>query len=148
VNKVKPPVCKDCRKEGVTTFRPAPHVGPRCVTHWRRYRKRVQQRSYDVHIQHAYGLTPDEYEWLYEFQGGHCALCPATGRTRRLSVDHNHKTGKVRGLLCRPCNDLFGRWRDDPAPFLRAIYYLLHPPADQMTKLNAASPEEDDAHKQ
>ena len=52
----------------------------------------------------ALGVTDEEYRRLLEAQGGHCALCPNVPKTRRLHVDHDHKTGRVRGLLCYRCN--------------------------------------------
>jgi hypothetical protein len=57
-----------------------------------------------------YGLGPDEYDALLASQGGVCAICRkscATGQV--LSVDHDHETGHVRGLLCRNCNTAIGR---------------------------------------
>jgi Recombination endonuclease VII len=50
------------------------------------------------------GVTDDEYQRLLTFQGGVCAICGNPPKNRRLSVDHNHRTGKVRGLLCFRCN--------------------------------------------
>ena len=50
------------------------------------------------------GVTPAEYARMLAAQNGHCALCPNTPKTRRLSVDHDHRTGAVRGLLCYRCN--------------------------------------------
>jgi hypothetical protein len=50
------------------------------------------------------GITDDAYEQLLEAQEGGCAICGNPPKTRRLSVDHNHRTGKVRGLLCFRCN--------------------------------------------
>ena len=44
------------------------------------------------------------YDELLELQDGHCALCPATPKTRRLNIDHDHLTMQVRGLLCHRCN--------------------------------------------
>ena len=58
----------------------------------------------------------------------------ANGRTRRLSVDHDHKTGKVRGLLCRPCNNHLGLARDDVDYFRRGIEYLEDPPFERMKR--------------
>lgn len=79
--------------------------------------------------QNVYGLERGEYAQLYEFQGGLCALCRrATGASRRLSVDHDHATGDVRGLLCRPCNTLLGHARDKIAFFRRCAGYLAFPP--------------------
>jgi hypothetical protein len=87
-------------------------------------------RNHRARIAKVYGIQPDDYDRLYAAQGGRCAICRrATGKTRRLSVDHDHASGKVRGLLCRPCNDLLGHARDDVDFFERAITYLLDPPA-------------------
>ena len=56
------------------------------------------------------GLTLAAYEALLEAQGGGCAICGATPKTRRLDTDHDHKTGKVRGLLCHRCNRALPAW--------------------------------------
>jgi hypothetical protein len=50
---------------------------------------------------HKYGLSNADYEVLFQRQGGKCALCKETAR---LEVDHDHETGRVRGLLCHSCN--------------------------------------------
>jgi hypothetical protein len=81
----------------------------------------------------VYGLDDGDYSRIYHFQNGRCFLCQrATGAARRLSVDHDHKTGRVRGLLCRPCNDILGHARDDVEFFRRAVSYLQLPPASVM----------------
>jgi hypothetical protein len=53
-----------------------------------------------------YGITESDYKIMFENQEGKCAICrkDATNFTRKLGVDHNHKTGQVRGLLCYHCN--------------------------------------------
>jgi DNA-binding CsgD family transcriptional regulator len=69
------------------------------------------------------GVNPDEYNRLLAAQDGHCALCPNTPKTRRLSVDHDHKTGAVRGLLCYRCNRALPHYL--PAEwFARAAEYV------------------------
>lgn len=76
-----------------------------------------------------YGLAPGDYARLLEAQGGTCAIprCPATGKRKRLAVDHDHETGEVRGLLCGPHNyDLLGRFAGD---LEAALAYLAEPPA-------------------
>lgn len=55
-------------------------------------------------LRQRYGITVEDYDRMLEEQGGHCALCPAVPGVRRLHVDHDHVTGRVRGLLCLPCN--------------------------------------------
>lgn len=103
--------------------------GPRCRTHWRAESLRRKAANHEKRVQETYGLKPGEYAKLYELQGGHCALCQrATGASRKLSVDHDHATGLVRGLLCRPCNTLLGHARDKVEFFRRCIMYLGHPP--------------------
>jgi hypothetical protein len=90
------------------------------------------QRSQNAHaraLEKRYGITREDYEALYAFQDGHCYICRrATGATRRLTVDHDHATGLVRGLLCRPCNSMLGHLRDDSAAFQRVLDYLADPP--------------------
>ncbi len=67
------------------------------------------------HLRRRYGITPTQYNELLEKQDGRCAVCrkPAEEFNKRLAVDHNHKTGEIRGLLCTYCNHrLVGRHTD------------------------------------
>lgn len=143
--------CKDCVAEfkesaenGTEVYppidrkpRPAPHPGPRCYSHHHKEKKRVKDARHEKRTQKTYNLPDGMYERLHAFQGGRCALCRvATGKTRKLSVDHDHaccsgstSCGEcVRGLLCRPCNTLLGHARDKLAFFRRCIQYLRFPP--------------------
>lgn len=121
------PCCKDCGSK----TRPATQPGPRCATCWRDETKRRKQVAHGRHVEATYEITPAEYDALYKAQGGRCWICRrATGASKRLSVDHDHKTGEVRGLLCGPCNHMIGLVaRDNPEVFDRAADYLRHPPA-------------------
>ena len=95
--------------------------------------RRRKAANHEKRVQQTYGLQKGEYAELYLFQGGLCALCRrATGASRRLSVDHDHATGAVRGLLCRPCNTLLGHARDKLAFFRRCLGYLTLPPYQAM----------------
>lgn len=102
--------------------------------------KREQREvQHERRVEQLYGLRPGEYQRLYEAQGGHCAVCPARGVSRRLAVDHDHKLGMhnraaVRGLLCRTHNKQFGYAHDDPAFFDRCADYLRNPPAREVLK--------------
>lgn len=71
----------------------------------------------------SHRLSDDEYEALLVAQGGHCAICPSTPKTRRLHTDRDHTTGKVRGLLCYRCNAVLREYVD-AAWLLRAYSYL------------------------
>lgn len=72
----------------------------------------------------VYGLSPQDYDAMLAEQGGVCAICK-TRPDKPLFVDHSHATGKVRGLLCRPCNFSLGFMRDDPRLTAAATEYLL-----------------------
>lgn len=123
------PRCVDCIAAGITQVRPTPFGGPRsprCATHHRARRKATQRKAREVRWRTLYNLSPEQYDALYEAQGGKCVLCGrATGATRALSVDHDHETGLVRGLLCRPDNDFLGHLRDNPEHAYRVYEYLL-----------------------
>lgn len=123
--------CVDCTDEGITTKRKAPHPGPRCATHHRAKRRVRTAATWAQRIWETYGITEEEYWLIYEYQGGKCHICQrATGARKRLSVDHCHATGTVRGLLCTACNrNVLGHLRDDPMALQRAAGYLIDPPA-------------------
>lgn len=72
-----------------------------------------------------YAMTPAEVEALLAKQGGRCAICGADDPgPRGFVVDHDHATGRVRGMLCVKCNTGIGLLRDDPALLRRALEYL------------------------
>jgi hypothetical protein len=77
-------------------------------------------------LKQSYGLTADAYDALLVTQNNQCALCLREASTlkRRLSVDHDHKTGKVRALLCSHCNLLLGHARDRADLLRKAASYL------------------------
>ena len=63
-----------------------------------------------------------QFNQLKREQGGRCKICK--NKPKKFVVDHNHKTGKVRGLLCPRCNNLLGMSQDDPRLLQVAIQYL------------------------
>lgn len=78
----------------------------------------------------TYGLAAGDYERLLVAQGGRCAICRARPKSKRLAVDHDHKTGAVRGLLCSRCNhDLMGSAWDSMAMASALWHYMNTPPA-------------------
>lgn len=118
------------------------HAGRRANqrNYMREYHQR--RRAADPFIEHRsalrrVGLTPESYDAMLEMQGGVCAICrrtnstvnPKNGMPIRMSVDHDHTTGSVRGLLCSPCNTSLGNFNDDVLLLESAIRYLQHPPA-------------------
>lgn len=83
-------------------------------------------------LRKLYGINVEEYEALLAEQEGRCAICrrgedelvACTGRVLKLHVDHDHATGKIRGLLCSWCNPALGGFQEDPRLLRRAIRYL------------------------
>jgi hypothetical protein len=71
-----------------------------------------------------YGITPEDYDRMLVEQGGVCAICLRPPGKRRLHVDHDHETGKVRALLCSRCNHAVGLVREDETILSRMIEYL------------------------
>ena len=69
-------------------------------------------------------MTRAEYDQMLARQGGVCAMCGKAQRRQRLSRDHDHVTGRVRGLLCIRCNRALGAFEWDAAVILRLIDYL------------------------
>lgn len=78
-------------------------------------------------LKRRFGITIDDYEKMYQEQGGSCLICGAheSCNSHRLAVDHCHETGKVRGLLCKSCNVGIGNLKDNYDLCLRAARYLL-----------------------
>jgi hypothetical protein len=78
------------------------------------------------HLFRKYGVSPDDYEKMLVDQNYKCALCGGygSGVEERFVVDHCHTTGKVRGLLCWPCNIGIGMFRDSPELLKQVIDYL------------------------
>ncbi|MFA6082647.1 MAG: endonuclease VII domain-containing protein [Patescibacteria group bacterium] len=81
------------------------------------------RKSYEWRLKTRYNLTEAQYEQMIEAQQGYCALCK-NKPTGRLCVDHNHKTGKVRELLCVRCNAGLGNFTESLDKLYSAIEYL------------------------
>ena len=99
---------------------------------WReKNRTTLRHHTKKCNLRRNYGLTVGDYEELKSSQGNVCAICGKAerlvrkdGTPRELHVDHNHDTGKVRGLLCHYCNTGLGSFFEDETLFLKAVEYL------------------------
>ena len=85
---------------------------------------RKSNRRYKIKLH--FGISLEAYDALLEVQNNHCALCPKTAKEngRRLAVDHDHSTGRIRGLLCVVCNHGLGALGDTEAGLLKALEYI------------------------
>lgn len=89
----------------------------------RQWKQANRDKTRTAYLCRTYGLTRDELDRLRAESGGNCQLCgdcPSEG----LQVDHCHRTGAVRGLLCRRCNTMLGWANDDIARLTNAIAYV------------------------
>jgi len=109
-----------------------------CRTAYRlksREKRKVYARKYDAehrtentnrHLKRTFGITLADYDEMLEAQGGCCAICGTTPweNKQRLGVDHDHETGRIRGLLCKSCNRAIGFLQDSPELCRLAMLYL------------------------
>ena len=86
----------------------------------------------DARLRRVFGISIDDYNEMFYQQEGVCAICKRPeqqpwrkGRSpKKLTVDHDHATGKVRGLLCQKCNSILGYAEDEPLRLIEAAHYL------------------------
>ena len=90
----------------------------------RAVRKHWSAESRDERLQRQYSLTEEQYEAIALKQNYRCAICNCHQRYQRLAVDHCHRTGMVRGLLCTNCNRGLGRFFDSALRLRNAAAYV------------------------
>ena len=115
-------VCKTCGVEKPLTEYYKQSNRTSYYTWCKKCHKEVKRKS----TLKQYGITPEEFNKMYADQNGECLICERhqTEFKETLSVDHDHKTGRVRGLLCGACNRAIGLFKDDPNILRAAIDYL------------------------
>lgn len=102
----------------------------RLIVGGRKYRAGHKENCKKRELRRGYGLTLTDYNKKFIEQDGVCAICkmPEThiikGKLTMLSIDHDHKTNKVRGLLCRKCNCAIGLLGEDVTRILNSARYL------------------------
>jgi Recombination endonuclease VII len=99
------PVCKACKRQ-----------------RRREYIRLYPERARNADLKYQYGITIEQYHAMFVRQGGRCAICGTA--ESKLVVDHNHRTGRVRELLCHLCNAMIGCAREDIAILTSAVAYL------------------------
>ena len=112
--------CKDCGSviNEINAVYKGTYLQPRCKPCFNLHSNRVPSRTRDSRHKHwigwKYGITEEEYKQKFEEQDGKCAICKQkTEIGKRLAVDHDHKTGNIRDLLCSTCNTILGLVNDD-----------------------------------
>jgi hypothetical protein len=124
--------CKECRKIYLKKRKSYDSASRKdyyeAVKHTEEYYYTYRNR----HLKHKYGISINDYNNMVEEQGSSCAICSQkfdlsdqhVERKHSLVVDHCHKTGVVRGLLCDKCNRGLGYFKDSPSFLKEAIRYL------------------------
>lgn len=112
-------VCKKCHYIRYTEHR----KDPKNKEKWRRYRQNGV-------FKRRYGITLEQYEKMVTDQENKCLICKkepdnyGPKQNHVLSVDHCHKTGKIRGLLCHRCNTALGAFHESPEIIIKALEYI------------------------
>ena len=115
--------CKFCKRE--RDRRNRKNRGEGWLEYRREYNKTRSTEKRDYHLKKTYGLTLVQWEDIFKRQGCKCKICQ-TGEEPSMGwhTDHDHKTGKVRGILCHSCNTGLGKFKDDTEILEAAISYL------------------------
>ena len=103
--------CKECAKK-ISADRRANHP------------EKSKQSQRRAHLKYTFGITEADYEDMLYKQGGKCGICGSVSNGKRLAIDHDHETGRVRGLLCQQCNTALGLFKDQVELLKKAIDYL------------------------
>lgn len=94
-------------------------------------KRKTEIAKRNITLKRSYGIDLNEFDRMNRIQNGLCCICQRPERspkTNNLSVDHCHKTGKIRGLLCMSCNMALGLFEDEPSRLSNAIKYLSNNP--------------------
>jgi hypothetical protein len=87
-------------------------------------KKQTPEQTRAYWLKKKYGITPAVYHRMLKLQKGSCAICGHRNGSKRLAIDHDHRIGLVRGLLCTRCNFLVGQIEASEKVFDKAIVYL------------------------
>jgi hypothetical protein len=117
-------LCADCaRAKRRADYRADPERYRTAKRRW--YQENLEQArraSLDNQRKILYGITPEIFREMVTAQNGVCSICEQ--EPKRWSIDHDHKTGAIRGVICKTCNSGLGLFGDDPDRLLRAMEYL------------------------
>lgn len=118
-------LCPECR--GKSAARARENQRKASIAWAKRNPEKIRANSRRQALRRKYGITPEDYDEILKDQGGKCALCDGTKsglKGNRMFVDHDHKTGEVRALLCFRCNLMIGHSRENIQVLRNAITYL------------------------
>jgi hypothetical protein len=130
-------LCDDCfrekSRERMARYFEDPEVNERAREYYRKRKasnpESIKNTAFKCSLKLKYGLTVEAYNSMVVAQENKCSICKRTpdeakSKNKRLSIDHCHKTGLVRALLCQACNSSVGLLGDDPSRVLAVYEYL------------------------
>ena len=117
------PHCLECNRE----FQKKRNLTEEAKIKHREYYQKRKESQKNAKLLRQYGISLEKYRETLDSQNGKCIICgkSETENGKMLAVDHDHKTGKVRGLLCNNCNVAVGFMQDDPSLALKINQYLV-----------------------
>jgi hypothetical protein len=121
-----------CKRHSASRHRKKPRVTLQClhcdtpfeVIYWREKSSKYCSTRCQVGARRTIAMSPDEFDARYAAQGEACAICKQHISGSDVYRDHDHRTQKWRGLLCRNCNFAIGLMADDPERLVSAAFYL------------------------
>jgi hypothetical protein len=118
--------CRDCGKIKSKKYRET--SAEQRAEYAKKHYSENPYRDKDTQLFRLYGITLNQFNYLVKLQDDKCAICGTAnpGTRKNWNVDHDHNTGKVRGLLCWSCNSGIGKLKDDPTLLVKAATYLLN----------------------
>lgn len=123
-------VCSTCKEEKPLTdfYNKKAHCkicSNKAALQWKKDNKEKDQITRQKSkLKAKYGMTIEQYDAMVKEQKGVCYICKNENPTRKLNVDHCHKTGKIRRLLCDKCNMTLGLINDSQELLKQFIFYL------------------------
>ena len=125
-------ICKECdKRKRKIYYRKNKNRQDKSSKKWYfKNKQKADRKSKDWSLRRDFDITIEDYENILKNQNNKCALCEKSetikrnGKILSLAVDHDHRTGKIRGLLCFHCNTAIGKFKDDIGLLLKTISYL------------------------
>lgn len=119
--------CNDCGKS-MSWYKPENRTKYRDIVaehkYYEKHKDKVKLRSMTRHLRTKYGITPEDVTAMKSSQDNKCKICGDDLSTVKSCIDHQHTTGKIRGILCHRCNVGLGYFKDSTDRLLSAITYL------------------------
>jgi hypothetical protein len=124
--------CNACDTDKISELFPKPKKNKKGELKYGNCKQCIASKSRRLRLKNKFNISEEEYLAILSLQDDVCAICKNPPKfNKNLAVDHDHKTGLIRGLLCWGCNKALGVFRDNLFKFEQTVLYLRLPPATQ-----------------